>query len=218
MSLGGPLPRAQSPRAGRVLSRGKDCRATEPPMASRPIRVTPATAAPAVPSTIHFSSLATAASTARAAQEFGSVHTSARTRMNSLRLERVCSPSSASPSCIARRSRSSRSRDISTGRCLVLGSALTGRMTSDLRPCALQRRADPAAAWSSLTCPLRPSPASMCDGAAVGALEATRLRRVLHCVPALARSKLRLGASVAARRISAHAGGGIGLRRDTRKD
>ena len=49
MNLGGPLPRAQSPRAGRVLSRGKDCRATEPPMASRPIRVTPATAAPAVP-------------------------------------------------------------------------------------------------------------------------------------------------------------------------
>ena len=57
MSLGGPLPRAQSPRAGRVLSRGKDCRATEPPMASRPIRVTPATAAPAVPSTIHLRAL-----------------------------------------------------------------------------------------------------------------------------------------------------------------
>jgi hypothetical protein len=57
MSLGGPLPRAQSPRAGRVLSRGKDCRATEPPMASRPIRVTPATAAPAAPSTIHLRAL-----------------------------------------------------------------------------------------------------------------------------------------------------------------
>jgi len=73
MSLGGPLPRAQSPRAGRVLSRGKDCRATEPPTASRPIRVTPATAVPAVPSTIQPSSLATATatSTARAARAFG---------------------------------------------------------------------------------------------------------------------------------------------------
>ena len=57
----------------------------------------------------------------------------------------------------------------------------------------------------------------MCDGVAVGALEATRLRRVLHCVPALARSKLRLGASGAARRDSAHAGGGIGLRRDNER-
>jgi hypothetical protein len=214
MSLGGPLPRAQSPRAGRVLSRGKDCRATEPPMASRPIRVTPATAAPGYRR--RFTFRAWRLRRARRVRRKRGVHTSARTRMNSLRLERVCSPSSASPRCIARRSRSSRSRDMSTGRCLVLGSAFTGR-TSELlalRPSTSCRSRH----LVLITCPLRPSPASMCDGAAVGALEATRLRRVLHCVPALARSKLRLGASVAAHRISAHAGGGIGLRRDTRKD
>ena len=117
-------------------------------MASRPIRVTPATAAPAVPSTIHLRALRLRRARRERRKSLG-VHTSARTRMNSLRLERVCSPSSASPSSIARRSRSSRSRDTSTGRCLVLGSALTSRMTSDLRPGALQRRADPAAAWSS---------------------------------------------------------------------
>ena len=40
--LGVPLPRARRPRSGRVLSRGQACRATEPPSASRPIRVTAA--------------------------------------------------------------------------------------------------------------------------------------------------------------------------------
>ena len=162
MSLGGPLPRAKSPRAGRVLSRGKDCRTTEPPMASRPIRVTPATAAPAVPSTIHFSSLATAASTARAAQEFGAVHTSARTRINSLRLERVCSPSSAFPRCY----RSSLPQFPLAGhvdRAMPsVGLCVHGQ--DDFGPPPLRpstscrsRRAGPLS-----TCPLRPSPADQC--------------------------------------------------------
>ena len=38
--MGSPLPRAFGPQSGRALSRGKDCRATEPPSASRPIPVT----------------------------------------------------------------------------------------------------------------------------------------------------------------------------------
>src|SRR5262245_28190660 len=214
MSLGGPLPRAQHPPAGRVLSRGEGCRATEPPMASRPIRVTPATAAPAVPSTNHLRVLRLRRARRVQRKSLRSPHLWSDAYQLT-RLERVCSPSSASPSSIV--CRSAVLAGHSTGRAPSVG--LCAHQQDDLGPPpgTLRRRADPAA-WSSSQVRCGPSPASMCDGAAVGSLEATRLRRVLHCVPALARSKLRLGASVAARRISAHAGGGIGLRQDTRKD
>jgi hypothetical protein len=212
MSLGGPLPRAQSPRVGRVLSRGKHCRATEPPMASRPIRVTPATAAPAVPSTIHFRALR--------------LRRARRVQRKSLGRPLLCSdayeltpPRARLFGPMARRSHSSHSRDTFDRATPRVG--LCAHEQDDFGPpprristsCRSRRRLI-LSLMSAAAIPRR----SMCDGAASGSLEATRLRRVLHCVPALARSKLRLGASVAARRNSAHAGGGIGLRRDTRKD
>ena len=50
---------------------------------------------------------------------------------------------------------------------------------------------------------------SMCDGVAGDALETTRLRRVLHCVPVPGAKQASLGMPQAsARHISAHAGGG----------
>ena len=148
MSLGGPLPRAQSPRAGRVLSRGKDCRATEPPMASRPIRVTPATAAPAAPLTIHLRALR--------------LRRARRERRKSLGRPHLCSdayeltPSRARLFAffgLSEPYRSSLPQFPLAGhidRAMPsVGLCVHGQDASDLSPRALQRRADPAAAWSS---------------------------------------------------------------------
>jgi len=218
MSLGGPLPRAQSPRAGRVLSRGKDCRATEPPMASRPIRVTPATAAPAVPSTIHLRALRLRRARRERRKSLGRPHvwpdayelTPLRARLFAFfglsELHRSSLPHLLLAGHIDRAMPS-------VGLCAHEQDDFGPPPQCPSTSCRSRRRLV-LSHMSAAAIPRR----SMCDGAAVGALKATRLRRVLHCVPALARSKLRLGASVAARRISAHTGGGIGLRRDTRKD
>ena len=160
MSLGGPLPRASMPSGGsRAIARlrlPRDRAAYGVSSHSGNARYRGASGTGDDPP----SSLATAANTRERRKRFGRPHL-CRTRMNSLRLERVCSPSSPlrALSLVAPQFPLAGYIDRPTPR---LGYALTSRMTSDLRPSAPQRRADPAAAWSSLSCPLRPSPADQC--------------------------------------------------------
>ena len=129
--LGVPLPRARGPRSGRVLSRGKKRRATEPPSASRPIRVTPA-------------------------------HATKRHALSLNDRRRICvepAPLAWPNWCGAHLRGPAR---LSTAHRVTAGPPLR----------SLPRLGGhPRRQW--------------CDGAAAVALEATRLRRVLHCVAAL---------------------------------
>jgi hypothetical protein len=197
MSLGGPLPRAQSPRAGRVLSRGKDCRATEPPMASRPIRVTPATAAPAAPSTIHLRALRLRPARRERRKSLGRPYLCLGVYKLTLSRARLFA-------FFAELYRSSLPQFVLVGHIdrAMPSVGLCAHEQDDFGPPPLNVVPIPPPPgphhMSAAAIPRR----SMCDGAAVVALEATRLK----AGPPLRSGPT--GASGSARRGPAHAGGG----------